>query len=299
MSGNEATPLITDFMVEMSSYDIGEKIHRDSFGEIYQAVDKGTGSPVLVKRFRAYEDTFPWAMNEVRFLRVKNPLFLEMLGFGVCGREVSIVLRNAANGTLNGVLENETRGMVRPGWDATSKSKCIFGIAAAMMAVHERGFLHGDLKPGNVFLDENFEPLLGGLHIVSEFLPTLDKLCGTRVFAAPEKLLQQRYDYKADVFSFGITVFCLLTGQTVAYSFEELHSPLTQIRPNLDAILGIPPALASLMKHCWDGNPDGRPSFQEILELWHDNSEEYILPGADLAAVKEYESRILATGILS
>ena len=38
-----------------------------------------------------------------------------------------------------------------------------------------------------------------------------------------------------------------------------------------------------------------RPSFQEIVALLHENTEKYIFPGADLAAVKEYESRIIST----
>ena len=169
MSDTEVAPLISEFLVDMKSYDIGECIRRNPFTEIYRAVDKGTGCPVLVKRFLR-PDQFDWAKKEVKILSVKNPLFVEMIGFAMSDREASIVFRNVANGTLNNVLQDEEEGIfVRLGWDATSKSKCIFGIAAAMSAVHARRLRFGNLTPDDIFLDENFEPLLGGFEISSEF----------------------------------------------------------------------------------------------------------------------------------
>ena len=304
---NEPAPLIVDFLTDMSGYNIGEYVHAGE-PSLLKAVDKGTGDPVLVKRFSSFprgRKDFDLALREVRFLTVKNPLFVEMLGFSVCDEQTDIVLRNAVNGVLACVLIDEYRGKVRPGWDATSKSKCIFGIAAAMKTVHSRGYIHKTLKPYNIFLDENFEPLLGGFERASEFLPAVEFFLGEIAFQAPEIMDHQSYDYKVDVFTFGITVFCLLAGRYTPHLTVEdplrLRDRIVQeeLRPNLDEIPNVSSFLVALMKQCWDADPQARPSSREIVELLHANTEEYILPGSDLRAVKEYESRVLATGVLS
>ena len=127
--------------------------------------------------------------------------------------------------------------------------------------------------------------------------------CGPIIFVAPEQLEYEWYDYKADVFSFATTLVYLLEGCMVDSRVRSLALQFflqgQALHPDLDEIPNVPPFLATLMEHCWDQDPEGRPSFQEIVELLHNNTEEYILPGADLRAVKEYESRILDTGVLS
>ena len=57
----------------------------------------------------------------------------------------------------------------------------------------------------------------------------------------------------------------------------------------------IPDFYWALITRCWHQDPGMRPSFQEIVALLHENTDKYIFPGADLAAVKEYEFRIIAT----
>ena len=65
------------------------------------------------------------------------------------------------NGTVADLLKKEREGNPDPRWDATKKSICVFGVAAAMAYVHSKGILHRDLKTANVFVNDQFEPVIG------------------------------------------------------------------------------------------------------------------------------------------
>eukprot|EP00551_Chaetoceros_affinis_P004242 CAMPEP_0203665632 /NCGR_PEP_ID=MMETSP0090-20130426/2813_1 /ASSEMBLY_ACC=CAM_ASM_001088 /TAXON_ID=426623 /ORGANISM="Chaetoceros affinis, Strain CCMP159" /LENGTH=621 /DNA_ID=CAMNT_0050529253 /DNA_START=273 /DNA_END=2135 /DNA_ORIENTATION=+ len=92
--------------------------------------------------------------------------------------------------------------------------KMLQGIAFC----HEQNIAHCDLKPKNLLLktkDDDSSVMLADFGFASDvFAPkTLTKQCGTPYFVAPEILLRNPYDQQADMWSVGVIIYCILSGQ--------------------------------------------------------------------------------------
>ncbi|KAH1261794.1 Protein kinase and PP2C-like domain-containing protein [Glycine max] len=110
-------------------------------------------------------------------------------------------------------------------------------------------------------------------------------MVGTLIYMAPEILRKELHTEKSDVYSFGISINELLTGvvpytdlRTEAQAHTVLEMNYTEqqltaavvsdgLRPVLAAEdLGIPSRLLSMIKKCWDADPNNRPAFDDIVE---------------------------------
>ena len=101
---------------------------------------------------------------------------------------------------------------------------------------------HRDIKPQNLLLDSRFNIKLTDFGLSKVFESDADAVMkttyvGTRGYQAPELLLDQQYDLQCDVFSMGVVLFMLITGDP---PFEQAHHsdrwfrPLTKSKPGPD-----------------------------------------------------------------
>jgi serine/threonine-protein kinase len=98
----------------------------------------------------------------------------------------------------------------------TNRLKILTGMAAGLSHMHETGYLHLDFKPENVVLTRAYDPKLIDFDLAiprPERPKKVGKLSGTPMYLAPEQILQQPVDERADVFAYGITAYELLTGK--------------------------------------------------------------------------------------
>ena len=97
-----------------------------------------------------------------------------------------------------------------------NRLKLLIGMAAGLAHIHERGFIHLDFKPENVLTTRAYEPKIidFDLAIPRPARPKkITKLSGTPVYLAPEQLLREPVDERADIFAFGLTAYEMLTGK--------------------------------------------------------------------------------------
>lgn len=148
------------------------------------------------------------------------------------------------------------------------------GAARGMNYLHcgKPAVLHRDLKSANVLLDESYIPKVCdfGLSRLNTEENSMTGNCGTVQWMAPEILANQKYAEPADVYSYGIILWELLTRECPYEGMNSIQCAMAVLnrgaKPEIPA--WCPARFASLISRCIDKEPNKRPSFQEILDIF-------------------------------
>jgi len=192
------------------------------------------------------------------------------------------------NNTLRDAID---KGQLK---EETLKWKLISQILEGVGYIHDNRYIHRDLKPGNIFLDENNDVKIGDFGLVQTFdknkkesnnssfnsfffnnnlqylnfggeLMTVG--IGTKYYCSPEQEKSKNYDNKTDIYSLGIIIFEMF------YKFNSLMERDITLRAikeeqkypdDMDDKCG--KNVSSLVKRCTSYRPDLRPTVKEILK---------------------------------
>jgi serine/threonine-protein kinase len=150
----------------------------------------------------------------------------------------------------------------------------LFDMAFALEHVHDSGFMHLDYKPENILITRNGQVRLIDFDLALARPPRPVKLWkygGTPAYMAPEQLLHRAIDHRADIFSFGVAAYELLTRRRpfAGDSADEI------LRKQLDRTLSfvaprehnpdLSVAMEKVILKCLERNPDDRYPFMSIL----------------------------------
>ena len=156
-------------------------------------------------------------------------------------------------------------------WVLVKKVAC--GSARGMNYLHngKPPVLHRDLKSANILLDESYTPKVCdfGLSRLKAKDRSMTGNCGTVQWMAPEVLANQSYNEKADVYSYGIILWELLTRECPYEDMSAIQCALAVLNRNHRPEIPrwCPPPLQVLIRSCLKKNPDERPSFTEVLQI--------------------------------
>ena len=141
-------------------------------------------------------------------------------------------------------------------------------ILDGLIFIHQNGIVHRDLKPENIFITRFPSIKIGdfGLCGFTDFNTLMNSFCGSPCYCSPECLKKESYDgIKADTYSLGVTLFCMVTGQ-FPWNIEVPQKMIERILQNSYVIPShVSPQCADLIHRLMALNPADRPSHTEIL----------------------------------
>mmetsp|Transcript_4798 Transcript_4798/g.11391 ORF Transcript_4798/g.11391 Transcript_4798/m.11391 type:complete len:540 (-) Transcript_4798:139-1758(-) len=251
---------------EISSSDItvsGEIIGGGKFGEVRCCTWKN--SKVAVKTIYARTSDVKF-LREVKMMsRVNHPRIVRFFGF--CMRPNRIVMELAESGSLKDILNGTRLGF----------SRCLkyaIEIANGLCYLHGLNppIVHRDLKPENILITSN------GCRIADFGISAevhgkdFGTMCGTNWYMAPEVILAQQYGEKADIFSFAIVLWEMLSGNEPYKEVKNqgffLHKDIAenQKRPKWPIPEIIPLNVRAVVEECWQHKSNLRPSMDEVVK---------------------------------
>jgi serine/threonine-protein kinase len=201
------------------AWRLGEILGRGAMGEVYAAVHLRTGERAAVKVLNAYAAGDPKLVR--RFLReaeltakVHGEHVVRVFEAGASSDGTPYIAMERLEGAdLRGVLRSEGR------LSAERAVELVEHVARGLESAHDAGVVHRDLKPANLFLakrgsSEAWTILDFGIARLRSGSGTLTHgdVLGTPGYIAPEQVLGEPGDVRADIFSFGAVVYRVLTG---------------------------------------------------------------------------------------
>jgi hypothetical protein len=229
---------------------------------------------------------------------LSHPCVVPLLGFARCqeGSVYALVMKHMENGSLRDVLMDVKAGKVPTFWTGTGIAIIVCGVACGLEFIHSAGFVHRDVKPANLLIDERGRCLVGDFgssKFIAEKHRWTGDVVGTFLYAASELYDQPPYSTKIDVFAFGLILYEILVGRMVFPPTLAEKQIMDRARDGTRAAFPdwLDQTVQRLISRCWAVNPSERPSFAEILNIL-ELIQFKILPDVDSSSVAAFLSDV-------
>ncbi|MEY2931607.1 MAG: Stk1 family Ser/Thr kinase [Pseudomonadota bacterium] len=253
-------------------FELGELIAEGGMGDVYAGLDLQTGERVAIKCVRSdhasdYPDSQERFVREGEILgKLEHPNIVRRIAVVEMGQRWHIVMEYVPGGSLREALR------VSPRLPLQQVLRIGLEVADALARAHHLGIVHRDLKPENVLLAADGTPRLSDFGLARGLEPSITRsgvLLGTLAYVSPEALSELQVDARADLWSLGVILFEMLSGERPfrghnmsAVLSAILHQPaphLAELRPEA------PPALGELLQRLLQKDPAKRvPSARQL-----------------------------------
>ena len=255
-------------------YTLEKLIGVGGFADVWKAVDNTTHSIVALKIYTNLDDDGINDLSEeyTRMQNLNHTNILKADHFDRDGNIPYLVMKFCGGGSLDkkiGRMENE------------DVLKVIKDMASGLSYLHQCNIVHQDIKPANILIDDSSGTpvyVLSDFGISSKTKTRLSHSVNqknqgtsmTEAYAPPEKFSSKkedrRPDRKGDIFSFGISIYELVTG---GLPFDELSTgrqlQYDDAEVDFDDIED--ETIRDIVERCMEPNKEDRPSAEDILNL--------------------------------
>jgi serine/threonine protein kinase/Tol biopolymer transport system component len=266
----------------LGQHEIISPLGAGGMGEVYRARDASLGRDVALKilpaSYSGDADRLRRFTQEAQAAAALNhPNILAIYQIGQ-ERDLTYIASELLEGET---LRERLRGGFLPARKALDYA---LQLAQGLAAAHDKGIVHRDLKPENIFIttDGRVKILDFGLakltrpeepssadHATMSAATEAGKVLGTAGYMSPEQVRGKPVDARSDLFSFGVILYEMLSGQRAFHgesSADILSAILREEPPDLAVTnRNLPPALQRIVRHCLEKNPQER--FQSARDL--------------------------------
>lgn len=256
-------------------YELLERIGEGGMSVVYKAKDK------LLNRFVAIKILKPEFIGDHKFIdsfrresqaaaSMSHPNIVNIYDVGKEGNIHYIVMELIEGRALSDVIK-EQGPMAYPQVISISKQ-----IAAALSFAHKNHIIHRDVKPHNIMMTPNGTAKITDFGIAkavnaATIVDSTDGIIGSVHYFSPEQARGGYVDEKSDIYSLGIVMYEMLTGNVPFDGDNPVNIALMHINgemtPPSELVSGIPPALEHIVMKCTDKYPVNRyASADELIE---------------------------------
>uniref|UniRef100_A0A2S2RB22 non-specific serine/threonine protein kinase n=1 Tax=Sipha flava TaxID=143950 RepID=A0A2S2RB22_9HEMI len=309
------TPLITYKELELATNYWSNSciLGKGGFGVVFKGIWKNTA--VAVKRIEPRKgadkqfdnlDAQRESLLELQYLSsCRHDNILPLYGFSIGGEKPCLVFQYMINGSLEDRLQcrNGTEPLI---WYI--RFKIATGTARGLQYLHkmDKPLIHGDIKSGNILLDQYFEPRIGDFGLAREgplqeyTHVDVTHVYGTKPYLPDEFLRGKKFSTKVDTYSFGVVLFEIATGlraqdstRNPKYLKDYVENYNLQISNIADKKAGpdekkVFEFLMSIGKNCVSYKPKDRPEMEQVFrQLESDMLQKKMLSTSSITTFRE------------
>ena len=256
-------------------YELFERVGEGGMSVVYKAKDR------LLNRFVAIKILKPEFIGDQKFIEsfrresqnaasMSHPNIVNIYDVGREGNIHYIVMELIEGRALSDYI-HEQGPMAYPKVIALSKQ-----VASALAFAHKNHIIHRDVKPHNIMITPNGTAKITDFGIAkavnaATIVDNTDGIVGSVHYFSPEQARGGYVDEKSDIYSLGIVMFEMLTGQVPFDGDNPVNIALQHINAEMpkpsSLVSGVPPALEHIIMKCCDKYPVNRyASADDLIE---------------------------------
>ncbi|XP_059438375.1 cysteine-rich receptor-like protein kinase 10 [Corylus avellana] len=215
--------------ISTNKFSDDNKLGEGGFGVVYKG-RLSNGQEIAVKRLSRNSGQGDVEFkNEVLLVaKLQHRNLVRLLGFCLEGNERLLIYEFVPKISLDYYIFDPMKGA---DLDWGRRYKIIGGIARGLLYLHEDSrlrIIHRDLKTGNILLDANMNPKISDfgmarLFVLDQTEGSTNRIVGTYGYMAPEYAMFGQFSTKSDVFSFGILILEIISGQKIT-NFRDVEN---------------------------------------------------------------------------
>jgi len=254
-------------LVEIPGYKVESVLGYGGMSTVYLAEQESLGRRVALKVMAeslTHDPTYTKRfLKEARIIaQLSYPYIIVIYDYGVVGAQHYIAMECVGGGDLFRRVKKEMR--------VPEILKVMIQVAKALAYAHGKGYIHRDIKPGNILFREDGTVVLSDFGLAKGLsdntqVTAAGMTLGTPAYMSPEQAFGEQVDSRSDLYSLGCVFYFMLTGtkpytadNPVALAMKHLRDPIPKLP---DEYAWLQPVLDKLMAK----KPEDRYQYGEDL----------------------------------